>query len=364
MTVAVKFVKGEEGLIEGLAIPFGSSGHTDLDGEFFTKSTDFCLDWFDERPLMWHHGLDDAVKTTKIGRVKSYEVRDDGIWYQAQLDKNNRYRAHIGKLIDQGAVGNSSGTMSHLIDSDEATGEIKRWPWVEESLTPTPASPDALQVHAVKSSDLLDHLAAIEAPVPATFVAAAMKALDQIRDDDALPDGVKFADLFDRLLVDGRARVQARKDWHGKSGRVLSAATRERLATHPESLRTLAKELEDLLEEADTGKTANPALIETLLLDARLNGVKVSGRKSAAGDVSSAAFALDCVLRLIQSESSGGSDDPDASEDQADVTLLSTARDALTAYIAATAPEVGSEEDLARAADEAAAALALSAAYY
>ena len=266
---AVKFVGPDT--IEGLAMPYG----VDTDGEQFTKSTDLCLDWFGDtgRPVLYNHGLDRAHKAQKVGQQIEYEAREEGIWAQSQLNANARYRKAIDDLIEQGALGYSAGAYPHLATKN-AKGEITRFPWVELSLTPFPAHPGALGVHYVKSSaEFLDAFEDIPAPLK-----AAMAALDEwaaSRDDDALPDGAKFADLIDRLSVDGPAWVKARLDWYAKSGRVLSASTRERLLRHPASLRELADDLDDLLSVADSDKATKSAglpdpSIETLRLDSRL----------------------------------------------------------------------------------------------
>ncbi len=52
--------------IVGLAIPFGGK---DADGEYFDRDTDFCLDWMQQRPLLYHDGLDRDVKTAVVGTV-------------------------------------------------------------------------------------------------------------------------------------------------------------------------------------------------------------------------------------------------------------------------------------------------------
>jgi hypothetical protein len=112
----------------------------------------------------------------------------------------------------------------------------------------------------VKAADVVDRLAAANLTVPAELIASALKALDSIpSDDDSLPDGLKFADLVDRLSVDGPAWVKARRDWYAKSGRVLSAATRERLVAHPQALRQLADDLDELLTSADAPVDAKSA---------------------------------------------------------------------------------------------------------
>lgn len=266
---AVKFVGPDT--IEGLAFPFDSR---DTDGETFIKGVDLCDDWFGSRPLLYNHGLDRAHKAKKVGVQTAYEEREGGIWAQAQLNANALYRKHIDELIEKGALGYSSGAYGHLAKKN-ARQEIVRWPWVELSLTPFPANPETLGVHYVKSADVL---ALFDDLPPA--VAAAIKAIDEWvpTDDDALPDGAKFADLIDRLSVDGPAWVKARRDWYAKSGRVLSAATRERLAAHPSALRQLADDLDELLASADAPKKSIDLWAEAIkaeLATARLLGVSI-----------------------------------------------------------------------------------------
>lgn len=259
MDTAVKFVKGSDTLIEGLAIPFsGPIAGKDLDGEDFGPDTDLALDWFPQgRPVLYHHGVDGAMKTAVQGRQSEQRVTDEGVWAQAVLDKSAKYHATVARLVTAGKLFFSSGSMPHLVEMNP-DGHITRWPWIELSLTPTPSNPFAT-VHTVKATDLIEHLAAASLPVPSELIAAALKALDSPDDPDALPDGAKFTDLLDRLTADGVPWVRARKDWYGKSGRVLSAATRERLIAHPSTLRQLADDLDELLAAADAPKEAKSA---------------------------------------------------------------------------------------------------------
>ncbi len=75
--------------------------------------------------------------------------------------------------------------------------------------------------------------------------------------------------------------------------------------------------------------------------------------KSAAGNVASASWVLQAVLDLIADEA-GDLDpsDPDYAEDQQDVSTLSQVRDLITGYLASTAREVGTPDDLADVAEE------------
>lgn len=262
---AVKFVAPDT--IEG---PIFQFGRIDTDGEQFTPDTDFCLEWFGKsgRPVLYEHGLDPDLKSAVIGRQTDYEVRAEAIWAQSELNRHARYRKTVDAMIEQGIIGYSGGAMPHLARKSR-TGQITRFPWVEASLTPTPSEPANLGVYYVKSADALAHMAEVDIDVPAPLKAA-LAALDEwaeSRDTDSLPDGLKVADLIDRLSVDGPAWVKARLDWYAKSGRVLSAATRERLVRHPASLRELADDLDELLATADAPKEAKSADLGALSLD-------------------------------------------------------------------------------------------------
>lgn len=257
---AVKFVDGSDDLIEGLAIPFGGPfAGKDFDGEDFGPDTDFAFEWFPNgRPLIYGHGLDGAMKTAIQGRQAEHEVREEGVWARAQLDASAKYHATVSRLIGEGKMFFSSGSVPHLVRSTK-DGHITHWPWVELSLTPTPANPWAA-VHPVKSTDLIERLADAGISPSPQLIAAALKALDSIPSDDdmCLPAGLKFADHADRLLVDVeefRDRLSGLVEVRAKSGRVLSATTRERLLRHPASLRELADDLDGLLAEADADKT-------------------------------------------------------------------------------------------------------------
>lgn len=283
---AVKFTGKDT--IEGLAMPYG----VDTDGETFTPKTDFCLDWYGKsgRPFIFEHGLNDdmvangtripGMKSEVIGRQTDYEQREEGIWATVQLERNARYRKAIDSLIERGALGYSAGAMPHLAKKN-ARQEITRFPWVELSGTPIPANHRALDVHYVKSSDFIARLED-DATQPLKAALAAMDEWASRTDDDSLPDGLKFADLVDRLSVDGPAWIKARHDWHLKSGRVLSAATRDRLTAHPAALRQLADDLDELLANADTPKDSKSAdlwveAIQTERTLARLLGVPLAG---------------------------------------------------------------------------------------
>jgi hypothetical protein len=127
-------------IIEGLLVPYGGSFNgRDSYGTYATRNTDFCLDWFDERPFLYQHGLDGTIRTEPLGRM-TVRRESDGLWLKGQVDLHNQYVGDIKQLMDAGALGLSSGAMAHLVEIDERTGEWIKWPLVEGSLTPAPSN--------------------------------------------------------------------------------------------------------------------------------------------------------------------------------------------------------------------------------
>jgi hypothetical protein len=148
---AVKSINAAEGRIGGYLVVWGDSKLRDLQGEYFTNETDFALDWYEARPVLYHHGLDGQMKAAVIGRIDSLSVDAIGIWAEAQLDMHKRYVQAVQRLVEKGILHWSSGSLGHLVEV-ESDGHIKRWPLVEGSLTPTPAEPRRTDVQSIKSA--------------------------------------------------------------------------------------------------------------------------------------------------------------------------------------------------------------------
>jgi phage head maturation protease len=130
------------GTVSGYLVRFGSPEVTDLEGDYFTKSTDFGFPADQEVPinLYWNHGMDRKVGKRPIGT--GYAKADDiGIWYQAQIDLADEYAQGIARMAKAGKLGFSSGAASHMVER-KAVGkanQIIRWTIAEASVTPTPA---------------------------------------------------------------------------------------------------------------------------------------------------------------------------------------------------------------------------------
>lgn len=139
-----------EGRVGGYLVVWGSPQQRDLQGEYFTPQTDLGLEWYEQRPALYHHGLDGELQTATVGVIDTLKMDSIGLWAEAQLDMRKRYVQAVMRLVDKGALGWSSGSMPHLVDV-AADGQIKRWPIVEGSLTPTPAEPRHTNIHSIKS---------------------------------------------------------------------------------------------------------------------------------------------------------------------------------------------------------------------
>jgi phage head maturation protease len=132
------------GYVKGYLVRFGDTQSADLEGDYFTKSTDYGFPMSEGKrvPLnvYYHHGMDAQVGKKSIG-TGYIKMDDTGLWYEAQLDMADEYGSMIAKLCKQGKMGFSSGAAGHLVERKSMGGaaEITRWPIAEASITPTPA---------------------------------------------------------------------------------------------------------------------------------------------------------------------------------------------------------------------------------
>lgn len=126
----------------GYLVRFSTANDPDLTGDFFTKDTDFDVEFPSKATVYYNHGLDETMKKRKLGKA-DIKLDDAGIWAEIQLQARDEYEKMIGELGASGKLGWSSGTAGHLIEK-EVVGKaawIKMWPLIDASLTPTPAEP-------------------------------------------------------------------------------------------------------------------------------------------------------------------------------------------------------------------------------
>jgi len=154
-----------EDRIGGYLVVFGDPDKRDMQGEYFTKDTDFHLDWYEKRPALFHHGLDKTMKGAKVGDITALHMDEIGLWAEGILDMRSAYIQKLKELIDRGVIGWSSGALPQraVLEGD---GRISEWGIIEGSLTPTPAEPRRTNIHMIKTAfaALEERLTAPEEP--------------------------------------------------------------------------------------------------------------------------------------------------------------------------------------------------------
>jgi HK97 family phage major capsid protein len=170
ISIAVKALD-DDGRIGGYLVIWGNKSQSDLQGEYFTPETDLGLDWYPRRPVLYHHGIDRALKSQMIGQLERLTPDETGVWVEGQLDLRNRWARAVWDLVKKGVLGWSSGSLPHLVDVAR-DGQIKRWPIVEGSLTPTPAEPrgtnavDTTNKHFSQKAEVIQAYKSAGLPVP------------------------------------------------------------------------------------------------------------------------------------------------------------------------------------------------------
>ena len=145
LTVYSDSIKSDRlGYVKGYLVRFGSPDTVDLEGDYFTRETDYGFPVKSGQTvplnLYYHHGMDSVVGKRCIG-TGTVKMTDAGLWYEAQVDMADEYGSMIAKLCKQGKMGYSSGAAGHLVQrkSNGGVNQIVSWPIAEASITPTPA---------------------------------------------------------------------------------------------------------------------------------------------------------------------------------------------------------------------------------
>ncbi|HUX29239.1 MAG TPA: hypothetical protein VMV78_01285, partial [Thiobacillus sp.] len=92
-TCAVKFLRDEDegAVVGGYIALWGNAETKDLQGDYFTPDTWLGLTEYPTVPALFHHGLDEKVGLSVIGRRVKSGVDEVGAWVEDWLDKGNQY---------------------------------------------------------------------------------------------------------------------------------------------------------------------------------------------------------------------------------------------------------------------------------
>lgn len=152
--MAAKFIKDKADTIGGYIALFGNEKLTDIEREFFTKSTDFWLDSFNGCALTWEHGQDGEFKARNVvGHVGEIKADEIGLLYTATLDRAHKYRQLVAECIEAGILGTSSDSAPQYVVREPCGKSVwlKQWPIFAASLTASPAEPRMLDTVGFKS---------------------------------------------------------------------------------------------------------------------------------------------------------------------------------------------------------------------
>lgn len=216
-----------DGKIGGYLVVYGDQNKKDSGGEWFHPDTDYSLNYYPERPVLYHHGLSD-IEAVKIGTI--YEIKSDnvGLYAKAILDINHedptirQYAQSAYKRVLANKLWWSSGSAVNLTDV-KPSGRIDRWPIIEGSLTPIPADTSGrTSVSAIKSAISALETEEVESP---------KDALHKV-DDKAAPV---------ESVIDSTKSKQSRRKISVKMGTIDAL---EKAGLSPEQIIASMKELE------------------------------------------------------------------------------------------------------------------------
>jgi len=135
---------GDGGKFGGYLVRWGNPEDTDISPErdFFTPKTDFDLEFPAKVTLYWNHGQDPILKRRKLGKVE-LTMDSVGLWAETILQERDEYEKYIREMGEEGKLGWSSGSASHLVERQPAgkSNWIVMWPIIDASMTHVPAEP-------------------------------------------------------------------------------------------------------------------------------------------------------------------------------------------------------------------------------
>ena len=283
LTVYSDAIKSDRlGSVKGYLVRFGSPDTTDLEGDYFTQSTDFGfpIKAGQRVPLnvYYHHGMDKMIGKKSIG-TGYVKMDETGLWYEAQLDMADSYGEMIAKLCKQGKMGYSSGAAGHMVERKSVgkASEITRWCIAEASITPTPAEyrNSVKSLEDMYSMEPMEEEEMVMAPIPEQSPEEyAVSVFDESEGEmvhegleayyDALCgaiEAVSNQDMADAIIDEFAKRAKALYAMHGMKSvqpaslRGVERRLRDAVGLSRSSAKRLAPVVWDSLRDADQPET-------------------------------------------------------------------------------------------------------------
>lgn len=199
----------DNGKLGGYLVRFTSPEDPDLTGDYFSKDTDFDLEFPARSSVYYDHGMDPVLKKRKLGWVDL--LPDEvGVWAEMQMQARDEYEKAILGMAKDGMFGWSSGTASHLVEREQVGNamHIKRWPLgLDASLTPTPAE-YRNEVISLKSY-LSDYVAKAQEPEAAQEAAVKTQEPKTIETDETKLEKNKMENEEIKTIVEAAVKEAA-----------------------------------------------------------------------------------------------------------------------------------------------------------
>jgi phage head maturation protease len=295
LTVYSDAIKSDRlGSVKGYLVRFGSPDTTDLEGDYFTKSTDFGfpIKAGQRVPLnvYYHHGMDKVVGKKSIG-TGYVKMDETGLWYEAQLDMADSYGEMIAKLCKQGKMGYSSGAAGHMVERKSVgkASEITRWCIAEASITPTPAEyrNSVKSLEDMYSMEPMEEEEMVMAPMPEQSAAEYAAEIFKEAEGELIHEGleaywdalsgamevIESADMANALVDAFAERAKGLYAMHGKkcihpvSLRGVERRLRDAVGLSRSSAKRLAPVVWDSLRDADQPETQPDLVVEAKATD-------------------------------------------------------------------------------------------------
>jgi phage head maturation protease len=275
LTVYSDAIKSDRlGSVKGYLVRFGSPDTTDLEGDYFTQSTDFGfpIKAGERVPLnvYYHHGMDKVVGKKSIG-TGYVKMDETGLWYEAQLDMADSYGEMIAKLCKQGKMGYSSGAAGHMVERKSVgkASEITRWCIAEASITPTPAEyrNSVKSLEDMYSMEPMEEEEMVMAPVPEQSPEEYAVSVFDESEGEMVHEGLEA--YYDALCgaieaVSDQAMADAIIDEFAKRAKALYAMHGMK-SVQPASLRSVERRLRDAVGlSRSSAKRLAPVVWESL----------------------------------------------------------------------------------------------------
>jgi phage head maturation protease len=275
LTVYSDAIKSDRlGSVKGYLVRFGSPDTTDLEGDYFTQSTDFGfpIKAGERVPLnvYYHHGMDKMIGKKSIG-TGYVKMDETGLWYEAQLDMADSYGEMIAKLCKQGKMGYSSGAAGHMVERKSVgkASEITRWCIAEASITPTPAEyrNSVKSLEDMYSMEPMEEEEIVMAPMPEQSPEEYAVSVFDESEGEMVHEGLEA--YYDALCgaieaVSDQAMADAIIDEFAKRAKALFAMHGMK-SVQPASLRSVERRLRDAVGlSRSSAKRLAPVVWESL----------------------------------------------------------------------------------------------------